>query len=117
MKYKDYSAVIDYDEENRILHGRVIGIKDIINFYGTTPKELEKEFKNSINDYLAFCKEQNKKPEKTYPGEFLLRTTPDNLRLIDEARYRAGFKSINKWAESVLVEKAKQFKGNETIIT
>jgi len=117
MKYKEYSAVIDYDEEQRMLHGRVIGIKDVINFYGTTPEELEKEFKNSINDYLEFCKEQKKKPEKTYPGEFLLRTTPENLRLFDEARYKTDYKSINKWAESVLVENAKRFASSETIIS
>ena len=64
MKYKEYSAVIDYDEEQRMLHGRVIGIKDVINFYGATPEALEAEFKNSINDYIAFCKDQKKKPEK-----------------------------------------------------
>jgi len=116
MKYKEYSAVIDYDEESLMLHGRVIGIKDVINFYGRTPEELEKEYKNSINEYLAFCKEQKKKPEKSYPGEFLLRTTPENLRLIDAARYRAGYKSINKWAESVLVENAKQLADTETVI-
>ncbi|NQY74689.1 MAG: type II toxin-antitoxin system HicB family antitoxin [Candidatus Margulisbacteria bacterium] len=116
MKYKDYSAVIDYDEENRMLHGRVIGIKDVINFYGHTPEELETEFKKSIHDYLAFCKAQKKKPEKGYPGEFLLRTTPDKHRLIEEARYKAGYKSLNKWAESVLVDHAKQLVGDETVI-
>jgi len=116
MKHRNYSAVIDYDEENRILHGRVIGIKDVINFYGNTPEELEAEFKNSIRDYLAFCKEQKKKPEKAYSGEFLLRTTPEYPRLIEEARYRTGFKSINKWAESVLVENAKRFVEGNTVI-
>ena len=58
MKYKEYSAVIDYDEEQRMFHGRVIGIKDVVNFYGHTRKELEKEFKNSINDYLEFKSSQ-----------------------------------------------------------
>ena len=117
MKYKDYSAIIDYDEERRMLHGRVIGIKDVINFYGSTPDELEAEFKQSVDDYLAFCKAEKKKPEKTYPCEFLLRTTPDNLRLIDEARYKAGFKSINKWAEAVLIKTAKQYSSSEIVIS
>jgi len=57
MKYKEYSAVIDDNGESCMAHGRVTGIKDVINFYGRTLEELEAEFKNSIHDYLAFCSE------------------------------------------------------------
>lgn len=115
MRYKGYSAVIEYDETGRIFHGRVIGLKDVINFYGSTPDELEQEFKNSVDDYLEFCKEQNKKPEKTYSGQFIIRTTRKNHQLIDRAAHKAG-QSINKWVENVLLEKAKEYENDERIL-
>ncbi len=115
MRYKEYSAVINYDEEQRLLHGRVIGIKDVVNFYGKTPDELEAEFKNSVEEYLAFCKEHHKKPDKPYSGEFLIRTTPERQRAISAAASKAG-KSVNKWAEKVLLKEALKDVGSEKVL-
>jgi len=54
MTYKEYVAVIEYDEESRLYHGRVTGIKDVVNFYGRTTEDLEREFRVSVDEYLAF---------------------------------------------------------------
>jgi hypothetical protein len=56
MKYKGYEGKTDYDDDAKIFHGEVIGLKDVITFQGTTAQELEKAFKDSIDDYLAWCK-------------------------------------------------------------
>lgn len=77
MKYKGYLGNVVYDDEAKLFHGEVIGLKDVITFQGTTVKEIEKAFKNSVDDYLVWCKERGEKPEKTYSGTFNVRTTPD----------------------------------------
>ena len=57
MKYKGYVAKIEYDEDNSIFTGMVINTRTVINFSGTSVKELETEFKNSVEDYLEWCRE------------------------------------------------------------
>ena len=77
MKYKGYIGHVEYDDEAKIFHGEVIGLKDIITFQGREVGELEKAFKESIDDYLSWCKERGEKPEKTFSGTFNLRIPPD----------------------------------------
>ncbi len=66
MKYKNYLAQIKVDEEADVFHGEVINIKDVLTFQGKTANELKKAFKNSIEDYLDFCKELNQEPDKPF---------------------------------------------------
>lgn len=77
MKYKGYIGQVEYDADAKLFHGEVIGLKDTITFQGTTVKELEKEFKKSIDVYLEWCKELNEKPEKTFSGKLHIRMKPD----------------------------------------
>jgi len=34
MKLDDFIARIDYDDERKVFHGRIINIRDVVNFYG-----------------------------------------------------------------------------------
>ena len=87
MKYKGYIGHVEYDDEAKIFHGKVVGLKDIITFQGKSVKELEQAFEDSVNDYLAFCKKRGEKPEKTFSGTFNLRIPPDlHAKLAFQAR-------------------------------
>lgn len=77
MKYKDYIGHVEYDDEARIFHGEVVGLRDIITFQGKSVEELEKAFKDSVDDYLNWCKERGEKPEKAFSGTFNLRISPE----------------------------------------
>ena len=77
MKYKDYIATVSYDADDRIFIGEVIGTTDSLNFHGSNPDELEESFKNCIDNYLDFCAQIGKKPQKTYTGSFNVRVTPE----------------------------------------
>lgn len=77
MKYKGYVARVEYDDDAKIFHGEVIGLRDVITFQGKTVEEIEKAFKDSVDDYLAWCKERGEKPEKAFSGIFNLRIPPD----------------------------------------
>jgi len=63
MKYKDYEAAVDFDDETKMFHGAVINLRDVITFYGKSMAQLELEFKNSVEDYLEFCARRKEQPE------------------------------------------------------
>jgi predicted HicB family RNase H-like nuclease len=104
MKYKGYTAQIEIDEIAGILFGKVLDIRDTITFQGNTVKELEREFHNSVEDYLSWCEELGEQPDKPFSGKLPFRTTPENHRQIYLAAKKAH-KSINAWMDEVLIEK------------
>jgi predicted HicB family RNase H-like nuclease len=63
MKYKGYHGQVNYDEKAKLLHGEVVGLRDVITFQGTSVDELEQAFKESVDEYLDFCKELGRVPE------------------------------------------------------
>jgi len=82
MEYKGYIGTVEYDAEAKIFHGDIINTKDVITFQGTTVNEIEYAFKDSIDDYIAWCKEEGTEPEKPYSGKFNVRLPPELHRQI-----------------------------------
>jgi predicted HicB family RNase H-like nuclease len=80
MTYKGYEALVQYDEDAEIFHGEVMNLRDVITFQGSSVKELKKAFADSVEDYLAFCKERGEEPEKPYSGQFIVRVDPRSIR-------------------------------------
>ena len=68
LEYQGYIGVIEYDDEAGIFHGEVINLRDVITFQGTCVDELRQAFIDSVEDYLAFCRERNEEQEKFIPG-------------------------------------------------
>ena len=68
MSYKGYEAVIEFDDEAELFHGEVINLRDVITFQGASVTELKDALKDSVEDYLAFCKERGEEPEKPFPA-------------------------------------------------
>ena len=59
MSYKGYEGYVTLDEEAGLFHGEVINIqKDVVTFQGKTMEEARHAFEESVDDYLAFCKEK-----------------------------------------------------------
>jgi predicted HicB family RNase H-like nuclease len=96
MKYKGYQGQVNYDEEAKLFHGEVIGLRDVITFQGTSVDELEQAFKDSIDEYLDFCKELAREPEKPFSGKLMLRLPPE---IHERAAYQARCDglSLNAW--------------------
>lgn len=105
MHYEKYIARIEYDEARDLFHSRVIGIRDVIEFYGKTTKDLHREFKTSVEDYKAMCEEDGIKPEKLFTGKFTLRVNGEEHRQLALAA-ELKHKSLNSWAREVLKEAA-----------
>ena len=53
-----------------------ICFEDVVTFQGCSVDEIKQAFKDSVNDYLAFCEERGEKPDKPYSGKFNLRISP-----------------------------------------
>ena len=89
MEYKGYSAKVEFDENANIFHGEVINLRDVVTFEGETVDQLRQAFQDSVDDYLEFCAERGKDPEKPYSGKFVVRVEPElHKRLAIEARKR-----------------------------
>jgi len=96
LKYKGYTAHVEYDDEARIFHGEVLGLKDVVTFQGKSVEEIERAFRDSIDDYLEFCKKRGEKPDKPFSGRLMLRLPPDLHRKAYLSARREG-KSLNQW--------------------
>ncbi len=101
MKYKGYQGHVSYDEEAKIFHGEIVGLRDVVTFQGTSVKELEKAFKDSIDEYLNFCKELKRAPEKPFSGKLLLRLPPEIHERVAYEAERSGL-SLNTWIKQGL---------------
>jgi predicted HicB family RNase H-like nuclease len=101
MEYKSYIGNIEYDDQAEIFHGEVINTRDVITFQGTSVAELRKAFKDSIDDYLAFCAERGEQPDKPFSGQFVTRISPDLHRNITAAATISG-QSLNSWVSEQL---------------
>jgi predicted HicB family RNase H-like nuclease len=58
MNVDDSHAKIDYDEETDQFRGDILGVSGGADFYGSSPGELCREFKKSLEVFLEVCKEQ-----------------------------------------------------------
>ena len=101
MNYKGYFAKVEFDPEDHIFIGHVIGIQDVVGFHGESVKELETAFKEAVDNYLDACKKLKQKPNKPYSGNLMLRIPVEVHAAVAAAAESSG-KSINQWAKGVL---------------
>jgi predicted HicB family RNase H-like nuclease len=101
MEYRGYIGKVELDDEAGILHGEVINIRDVITFEGTCVEEIEKAFRESVDDYLEFCAQRGEDPEKPFSGKFVVRL-PAELHRKAYIQARLADKSLNSWVTDVL---------------
>lgn len=101
MQYKGYTGHVEYDDDAKIFHGEVLGIKDVVTFQGTTVDEIEQAFKDSVDDYLAFCKKRGEEPDRPFSGKFNLRIPPDLHAKLSIAAHIQG-ESLNSYITKML---------------
>jgi predicted HicB family RNase H-like nuclease len=94
LAYKGYIGAVE--AEDRVFFGRVIGLRDVITFEGTTFVEIEQAFHESIDDYLAFCAERGEPPDRPYSGRIPLRVSPETHRRAAMHAQSEGL-SLNQW--------------------
>ncbi len=101
LKYKGYSGYVEFDDYAGLFCGEVIGTRDVITFQGKSVNEIEKAFKDSVDDYLDFCNQRGEGPDKPFSGKLMLRISPDLHSKIYVKASKTG-KSLNKWIADLL---------------
>jgi predicted HicB family RNase H-like nuclease len=104
MTYNGYVARIEYDDSADQFHGRVENIRDVVDFYGSTPAVLRDEFARSVEDYIEFCREEGQEPEKPTSGKFQVRITPEDHRRLIKATQVSGARSLNEFVADAIRE-------------
>ena len=104
LQYKGYTGHVEFDDETGIFHGEVLDLRDVITFHGKSVKEIERAFRESIDDYLEFCKERHEESDKPFSGRLMVRLPPEVHRKAYVSARREG-KSLNQWIAEKL-EKA-----------
>jgi predicted HicB family RNase H-like nuclease len=107
MEYKGYIAKVEFDPDAKILHGEVVGIRDVVTFQGRTVDEVEKAFQESVDDYLAFCKKRGEQPDKPCSGQFVVRIDSDLHRKANMLATASG-SSLNAWVAKCLDEEVRR---------
>ncbi|MCE8471800.1 type II toxin-antitoxin system HicB family antitoxin, partial [Rhodovulum sulfidophilum] len=90
MSYKDYSARVEYDDEDGIFAGRIAGIEDVVGFHAESVTELKAAFQEAVDDYLEICAQTGKAPQKPYSGRVMFRVSPEVHRKAALAAELAG---------------------------
>lgn len=101
MEYLGYIGKVEFDDEAAIFHGEVINTRDVITFQGESVMELKQAFRDSVDDYLAFCRKRGEAPDKPFSGQFVTRIPPDLHRQINLAAALSG-SSLNAWVTDQL---------------
>ncbi len=57
---------MDFDEADRILHGRVPGTRDVIPFEADFVGGIERAFHEAVDDYLEHCAETGRGSDKSF---------------------------------------------------
>ena len=63
MEYKGFIGSVEFSETDKILFGKVQGIRSLISYEGTTVSELIDDFHGAVDDYLELCAAEGKLPD------------------------------------------------------
>ena len=82
MEYKNYIGSVEFSESDGVFFGKVMGIRAVISYEGTTAMELVDDFHGAVDDYLEFCEAEGIEPECAYKGSFNVRVSPEFHRQV-----------------------------------
>ena len=103
LEYKGYHTKIEFDSESLVVRGKIEGIKDFVDFESADLSNIEQEFHKAVDEYLEFCKEVGKEPDKEYKGTFNIRITPElHKKLVVEALKNGD--TLNATVEKAIVK-------------
>lgn len=105
MKYKNYYGSVHYSDEDKVLYGRLEGIRDLVSYEGEDVLTLRESFEEAVEDYLATCKEEGRTPETPFKGSFNVRVSPEVHRQAAIIAANKGI-SLNKYVSEVLEKDA-----------
>ena len=103
MKYKGYEGSCEVSLEDGVVFGKILHIRDLVNYEAPSPAEIRAEFERSVDEYLKECADEGRDPDKPFKGSFNVRI-PEALHreIAIEAENRDV--TLNHYVTQVLAE-------------
>lgn len=57
LKYKGYEGYVHFSTEDNLYYGRILGVKDLVDYNSETEDDIENQFRLAVDDYIEFKKE------------------------------------------------------------
>lgn len=77
LVYKDFIGSVHFSAEDQCFFGKIEGVDDLVTFEGRNVDELERAFRDAVEDYARLCKAASKPLHKSYKGSFNVRVTAE----------------------------------------
>ena len=103
MEYKGYVGSVEFSEADGIFFGKVMGLRALLSYEGSTAAELVADFHTAVDDYLLLCEAEGREPEKAYKGSFNVRISPELHRKL-ALQAAAEQMSLNSFVERALAQ-------------
>lgn len=104
MKYKNYEGSIEFSPEDHVLFGKVQFIRPLLSYSGDSLTELETQFHEVVDEYLADCRIDGVQPEKPVlealtsgSGKTCITKLPCMLCSVNRISPVATQKSTERW--------------------
>lgn len=115
LKYKGFIGSVDFNEKDELLFGKIEGINGLVNFEGTSVKELREAFYKAVDDYLEYCKKEKIEARKSYSGTLQIRVSPDTHFQISNIANERGI-SINAFVKESIEKNIESYKATRRVL-
>ena len=104
LKYKNFIGSVEYSETDKILFGKVQGIRGLIAYEGQNVEEIEQDSRAGIEENLEICKEKGIEPQKSFTGTFNVRIPSDTHSMAVVKAQELGI-NLNTFVKYAIEEK------------
>lgn len=99
--YNGYIGSLEFDSNDKILHGKILFINDIITYEAENAADIESAFQEAVDEYLEDCKFLGVDPDKSLSGTFNVRISPDLHRKVSKRSTLLSL-SLNQYISQAL---------------
>ncbi|MGB5920222.1 type II toxin-antitoxin system HicB family antitoxin [Arcobacter sp.] len=108
IEYNGYIGTIEYSQEDKCFFGKLAMINDLVTFEANNANDLEKNFKNAVDEYIETCKQLGREPQKAFKGVFNVRTGSELHMAAVRNALKMGI-SLNSYIKSLIEKDVKIF--------
>jgi predicted HicB family RNase H-like nuclease len=108
IEYNGYIGTIEYSQEDKCFFGKLDMINDLVTFEANNANDLEKNFKNAVDEYIETCKQLGREPQKAFKGVFNVRTGSELHMAAVRNALKMGI-SLNSYIKSLIEKDVKIF--------
>lgn len=101
LEYNGFHGTVNYSNADAVFFGKLAGINALVTFEGTSVKELQKSFKEAVEDYIEICEAKQKPVLKSMKGSFNVRITPELHQKVAITSLQKGL-SLNQFVQNAI---------------